>query len=108
MVVSIHWGGNWGYGIPGEQRQFAHRLIDQAGVDVVHGHYSHHAKGIEVYHDKLILYGCGDFLNDYEGISGQERFRGERTMNWSLQLTPHPNKVRTTSKRPRNREINRH
>ena len=23
------------------------------------------------------LYGCGDFLNDYEGISGYQKFRGE-------------------------------
>ena len=53
----------------------AHKLIDDAGVDVVHGHSSHHPKPIEVYKGKLILYGCGDFLNDYEGISGYERFR---------------------------------
>jgi poly-gamma-glutamate synthesis protein (capsule biosynthesis protein) len=44
-------------------------------VDVVHGHSSHHPKGIEIYRDRLILYGCGDFLNDYEGIGGNESFR---------------------------------
>ena len=27
--------------------------------------------------DRLVLYGCGDFLNDYEGIGGNEGFRGE-------------------------------
>jgi len=69
-VFSIHWGGNWDYDIPREQRDFAHRLIDDAGVDLVHGHSSHHVKGIEIYCGKLILYGCGDFLNDYEGITG--------------------------------------
>lgn len=31
----------------------------------------------EVYRDRLILYGCGDFLNDYEGIEGHEAYRGE-------------------------------
>lgn len=77
VVASIHWGGNWGYHIPEEQRAFAHRLIDAAGVDVVHGHSSHHPKGIEVYRDKPILYGCGDLLNDYEGISGHEAYRGD-------------------------------
>ena len=30
--------------------------------------------GFEVYRDKLILYGCGDFLNDYEGIGGYQPF----------------------------------
>jgi poly-gamma-glutamate capsule biosynthesis protein CapA/YwtB (metallophosphatase superfamily) len=77
VVASIHWGGNWGYRIPREERRFAHRLIETAGVDVVHGHSSHHVKGIEVYQRKLILYGCGDLLNDYEGISGYGSFRGE-------------------------------
>jgi poly-gamma-glutamate synthesis protein (capsule biosynthesis protein) len=76
-VASIHWGGNWGYRIEREHRLFAHRLVDHAGIDIVHGHSSHHAKGIEVYKDRLILYGCGDFLNDYEGISGHERFRAD-------------------------------
>ncbi|MBK4737598.1 CapA family protein [Noviherbaspirillum pedocola] len=77
VVMSIHWGGNWGFRIPAEHRDFAHRLIDSAGVDIVHGHSSHHVKGIEVYRGKLILYGCGDFLNDYEGIGGYEQFRGD-------------------------------
>ena len=77
VVVSLHWGGNWGYNIPQEQREFAHRLIDEAGVDIVHGHSSHHLKGIEVHGGKLILYGCGDLITDYEGIGGYDEFRGE-------------------------------
>lgn len=77
VVASIHWGTNWGYEIPGEQRNFAHRLIDEASIDVVHGHSSHHPRGIEVYREKPIIYGCGDLLNDYEGIHGHEAFRSE-------------------------------
>lgn len=77
VVASIHWGGNWGFHIPPGQRYFAHQLIANAGVDLVHGHSSHHVKGIEVYRDKLILYGCGDFLTDYEGIGGREQYRGD-------------------------------
>ena len=75
LVASIHWGGNWGYDIPPEQIAFAHGLIERAGFDVVHGHSSHHAKAIEVHRGRPILYGCGDFLNDYEGITGEEAFR---------------------------------
>lgn len=73
-VVSIHWGPNWGYGVSSEQRDFARSLVE-AGADVVHGHSSHHVKGIEVYRDRPILYGCGDLLNDYEGIAGYEAYR---------------------------------
>jgi poly-gamma-glutamate synthesis protein (capsule biosynthesis protein) len=77
VVMSIHWGGNWGYGISPEERAFAQRLVGTAGVDVVHGHSSHHVKAIEIYRDRLILYGCGDFVNDYEGIHGYETYRGD-------------------------------
>ncbi len=77
VVVSVHWGGNWGYGISRSEREFAHHLIDSAPVDLVHGHSSHHPKGIEVYRGKTVLYGCGDLLNDYEGIEGYESFRPE-------------------------------
>jgi len=80
VVASIHWGSNWGYGVTAPERAFAHRLVDSAGVDIVHGHSSHHPKGLEVYHGKLVLYGCGDFLNDYEGISGYESFRSDLTL----------------------------
>ena len=88
VVASIHWGENWGYHIPGEQREFAHRLVDLAQVDVVHGHSSHHPRPIEVYKGKPILYGCGDFLNDYEGISGYEEFRGDLTLMYFVTVDP--------------------
>jgi len=75
-VLSIHWGDNWGYGVPRQHVSFAHRLVD-AGIDVVFGHSSHHVRPIEIYRERLILYGCGDFINDYEGISGHEQYRGD-------------------------------
>ncbi len=77
VVVSLHWGDNWGYPVPRAQRAFARRLIDDAGADAVHGHSSHHPRAIEVYRERPILYGCGDLLNDYEGIGGHEEFRPE-------------------------------
>jgi poly-gamma-glutamate capsule biosynthesis protein CapA/YwtB (metallophosphatase superfamily) len=77
VVASLHWGSNWGYRVPVPHRAFAHRLIEDAGVDVVHGHSSHHPRPIEVHRDRPILYGCGDLLTDYEGIGGYEPFRGE-------------------------------
>jgi poly-gamma-glutamate synthesis protein (capsule biosynthesis protein) len=77
VVFSVHWGGNWQLAVPDEQLEFAHALIDSGGVDLVQGHSSHHVKGIEVYRRKLVLYGCGDLLDDYEGIGGHEGFRGD-------------------------------
>jgi poly-gamma-glutamate synthesis protein (capsule biosynthesis protein) len=93
VVASIHWGSNWGYGIPREQTVFAHRLIDETGVDIIHGHSSHHVRAIEVYKDKLILYGCGDFLNDYEGISGYEEFRADLSLMYFATVDPPTGKL---------------
>lgn len=76
-IVSIHWGGNWGYRIPKAHMVFAHNLVDLAGINIVHGHSSHHPIGIEVYKNRLILYGSGDFINDYEGIAGYEMYRDD-------------------------------
>ncbi len=84
VVVSLHWGANWGYAVPAAHQRFAHGLIDQCGVDVVHGHSSHHPLGIEVYRGRPILYGCGDFLNDYEGIAGYEAYRGDLGLMYFL------------------------
>ncbi|MDT0610976.1 CapA family protein [Streptomyces lancefieldiae] len=75
-VVSVHWGSNWGYHVPLGQVRFAHALVD-GGVDVVHGHSSHHPRPVEVYRDRLILHGCGDFIDDYEGIRGYEEYRDD-------------------------------
>lgn len=64
------------------------KLIDQAGVDIVHGHSSHHVKGIEVYRDRPIIYGCGDFLTDYEGIEGHESYRDDLGLMYFVTMDP--------------------
>jgi poly-gamma-glutamate synthesis protein (capsule biosynthesis protein) len=88
VIASIHWGSNWGYQVPFEEVDFAHNLINHAGVDLVYGHSSHHVKGIEVYGNKLILYGCGDFLDDYEGIRGFGEFRGDLGLMYFVEADP--------------------
>jgi poly-gamma-glutamate synthesis protein (capsule biosynthesis protein) len=75
-IASIHWGDNWGYDVAAIQQRFARALIDR-GFDVIHGHSSHHPRPIEIYRRRLILYGCGDFINDYEGIPGYEPYRDD-------------------------------
>jgi poly-gamma-glutamate capsule biosynthesis protein CapA/YwtB (metallophosphatase superfamily) len=86
-VVSIHWGSNWGYEVDRDQGRFARRLID-ADVDLIHGHSSHHPRPIETYRGKLILYGCGDCIDDYEGISGYERYRDDLRLLYFAAVRP--------------------
>lgn len=69
-ILSIHWGPNWSYSNDGQEyrKKLAYRLIDELGISVIHGHSSHHIRGIELYKGKIIIYGAGDFINDYEKI----------------------------------------
>ncbi len=64
LVVSTHWGPNWGYAPPAEHIPFAHALID-AGADIIFGHSGHIARGIEIYKHRPIMYCTGDFIDDY-------------------------------------------
>ena len=64
VIVSAHWGPNWGASPPPEHVEAAHRFIE-AGADVVFGHSAHVTRGIELYRGRPILYGCGDFIDDY-------------------------------------------
>ena len=88
IVVSLHWGPNWGYDVPEEWTRFAHALVEQANVSIIHGHSSHHAKAIDVYRNRVVLYGCGDFLNDYEGIGGHESYRDDLALMYFADVDP--------------------
>jgi poly-gamma-glutamate synthesis protein (capsule biosynthesis protein) len=87
VVASVHWGPNWGYGVSRDEIRFAHALVD-AGADVVHGHSSHHPRPLEVYHDRLVLYGCGDLVDDYEGIGGYARYRDDLRLLYLVSVEP--------------------
>lgn len=64
LIVSAHYGPNWGYVPSPEQMSFARALI-AAGADVVFGHSAHVCRGIEIYQQRLILYSTGNFIDDY-------------------------------------------
>jgi hypothetical protein len=84
-IFSVHWGPNYCLRPASEIRELAHFLIDECGVDVVHGHSSHHVQGVERYGDgKLIIYGCGDFVDDY---AVDHRFRNDLGAVWRLKVT---------------------
>ncbi len=109
VVASIHWGDNWGFAVPEDHVRFAHGLI-HAEVDIVHGHSSHNVRPIEVFEGKLILYGCGDFLDDYEGIGGHEEFRDDLTLMYFPTVDPLTGRLsdlRMTPMRIRHFKVNR-
>ncbi|HEY1115750.1 MAG TPA: CapA family protein [Chitinophagaceae bacterium] len=64
VVVSLHWGPNMREAPPASFEAFAHQLLEK-GARIIHGHSAHIFQGIELYQGGLILYDCGDFVDDY-------------------------------------------
>lgn len=64
LIVSAHWGPNWGSAAPPGHRELARQLIE-AGADVVYGHSPHIFRGVELYRGRPIIYSAGDFVDDY-------------------------------------------
>ena len=71
LVVSAHWGGNWGAEVPSAHRDLGRALVD-AGADVVFGHSAHIFRGVELYRGRPIIYSAGDFIDDY-AVDPEER-----------------------------------
>ena len=63
-ILSIHWGPNMRQTPSPIFCTFARQAID-AGAQIFHGHSAHIFQGIERYHNGLICYDTGDFLDDY-------------------------------------------
>lgn len=63
VVVMPHWGTEYIAEPEPEQVEFARAAIDE-GADVFVGGHAHWPKGIEVYEEKPIFYGTGNFLFD--------------------------------------------
>lgn len=103
-VFSIHWGPNYQWMPSKEIRSLAHFLIDECGIDLIHGHSSHHVQGVEKYGKGVIVYGCGDFVDDYAVVKD---FRNDLSALWRVtlgadlgedglrlrRLEVHPNKI---------------
>ncbi|MGZ3837484.1 MAG: CapA family protein [Flavisolibacter sp.] len=65
IVVSLHWGPNLRQRPCSLFVRFAHDLVD-SGARIIFGHSAHIFQAIELYHDGLILYDTGDYIDDYQ------------------------------------------
>ena len=72
VIVSVCWGAHGpdgrplaaGGAVPLVIRQFARSLVTEVGVQLVHGHGTGGAMGLEVHEGVPILYSCGALLTD--------------------------------------------
>lgn len=74
VILSIHLMSNWGYEIPNYIFYALHYLIDHGRIDLIHGHSSHHFRPVEIYKGKLIIFGAGDIVDDYQIIPSPEQY----------------------------------
>ncbi|WP_310920132.1 CapA family protein [Haloarcula saliterrae] len=80
LVASLHWGPNMTTEVFGRHREVGHWLLDR-GVDVVHGHSAHVFKAVEVADNGLLMYDCGDFVDDY---AVDDALRNDRSFLFEL------------------------
>lgn len=71
LVVSAHWGPNWGAEVPPAHQALGRSLVE-AGADVVFGHSAHIFRGVEIHQGRPIIYSAGDFVDDY-AVDQEER-----------------------------------
>jgi poly-gamma-glutamate synthesis protein (capsule biosynthesis protein) len=82
-ILSLHWGPNMRTAPSARFVRFAHDAID-AGATLVHGHSAHVLQGIEFYRGGVILYDCGDFVDDY---MVDPRLRNDRSVLFELEIS---------------------
>jgi poly-gamma-glutamate synthesis protein (capsule biosynthesis protein) len=85
VIVSAHWGPNWGYEPLPAHVEAAHRFVDH-GADVVFGHSPHVFRGVEIYRGKPVLYSCGNYIDDY-AVDNLER--NDESFIWCVDLEDH-------------------
>lgn len=66
VIVIVH-GGIEHFQLPTPRMQETYRFFIDAGADAVVNHHQHCYSGYEVYHDKAIFYGLGNFCFDWKG-----------------------------------------
>jgi gamma-polyglutamate biosynthesis protein CapA len=87
LFVSLHWGYEYvDYPSP-KQVHLAHRLIDEAGVNLIIGHHPHVLQAIERYKNALIVYSLGNFVFDMWQRPTRDSMAFQATISKSGEIT---------------------
>lgn len=63
IIISLHWGNEYIHEPSPSQIEIGRLLIDE-GVDLILGSHAHVIQSYEIYKDKPIIYGLGNFIFD--------------------------------------------
>lgn len=87
VIVQYHWGTEY-VTAPEEHQRYLGKLAIDSGADLVIGNHPHWIKPVEIYNDKLITYGHGNFIFDQEwsqktkeGVIGKYIFSGSNLID---------------------------
>lgn len=99
LILSIHWGPNFSHANDNQvyRKKLAYKLVDILGIKIIHGHSSHHIRGVDYYKGSVIFYGCGDFVNDYEKIKSNYNTSGAL---WNIEIDDSTLKINSVSLKP--------
>lgn len=93
VVVIVH-GGNEHYNLPSPRIKKSMRFLVDAGADAVVMHHTHCVSGMEVYNDRPIFYGLGNFFFNgfgqtkswYEGAVVNFAFGEKGRLSWDVRF----------------------
>ncbi len=72
LMVSMHWGTEYSFGVSEEQREIA-TYLSSLGVDLIIGTHPHVVEPIEFIDDTMVVYSLGNFISAQRGV---ERLTG--------------------------------
>lgn len=75
VIVIVH-GGHEHYNLPSPRMKECYRFFVDSGADAVINHHQHCYSGYEIYNDKPIFYGLGNFCFDWDGIRDKKWSNG--------------------------------
>ncbi|MGQ1785709.1 CapA family protein [Saccharicrinis sp. GN24d3] len=75
VLVIVH-AGNEFYHLPSPRTKKLYRYLADQGADAIISHHTHVFSGYEVYNEKPIFYGLGNFVYDWPGKTNSDWNRG--------------------------------
>jgi poly-gamma-glutamate synthesis protein (capsule biosynthesis protein) len=66
VIVSVHWGVEFGRTPTAAQRRLAEALTAIDGIDIVVGHHAHVVQPVERINGKWVVFGLGNFLSNQQ------------------------------------------
>jgi len=93
IILVFHWNYEFELYPQPAHRKLAFDLIDE-GVEAIFGHHSHIVQGFEIYKNKPIFYGLGNFFLPEKHFFGKDKWPISSKMGISIKYVPDLEKIK--------------